>query len=184
VPRAWATTESIERPVIEPLGPDHDRAAFSCGVDALDRYLREQAGQDLRRHVAAPFVLRLPRAPRVLGYYTLSAYSIRPSDLAPELARRLPRYPLLPAFLLGRLALDVCCRGRGWGELLLLDALRRCLRTQHEIAAVAVVVDAIDETARAFYERYGFRRFSDAPDRLYLAMSTIQKLFASTAGPS
>jgi GNAT superfamily N-acetyltransferase len=168
----------MEHPLIEPLGPHHDRAAFSCGIPELDRYLREQASQDLRRHVAAPFVLRLAESSRVLGYYTLSAYSIRPTDIDPSLARRLPRYPLLPANLLGRLALDVSYRGRGWGELLLVDALRRCLHTQHDVAALAVVVDAINDSARAFHERYGFRQFSDAPNRLYLMMNTIEQLFS------
>jgi ribosomal protein S18 acetylase RimI-like enzyme len=169
----------MDDPLVEPLGSDHDRAAFSCGAPELDRYLREQAGQDLRRHVAAPFVLRLRDSRRVLGYYTLSAYSVRPTDIDPELARRLPRYPLLPAILLGRLAVDASYRGRRWGELLLLDALRRCLQTQQDVGAIAVVVHTIDANAIAFYQRYGFQEFADSPGRLYLPMTTIRNLFGS-----
>lgn len=91
---------------IEPLGPGHDRSAFSCGVPALDRYLREQAGQDARRRVAAPFVASNDRV-RVLGFYTLSATSIELTEVPAALADKLPRYPRLTAALLGRLATDL-----------------------------------------------------------------------------
>jgi GNAT superfamily N-acetyltransferase len=137
---------------IEPLGK-HDRAGFFCGVEALDRYFRTQAGQDGRKRVAACFVLVDDAAGpdgRVAGYYTLSAASIALAELPPALAKRLPRYPVVPATLLGRLAVDRGYRGRGLGEALLFDAFIRSLRS--EIASFAFVADAKDEAAQAFYE--------------------------------
>ena len=110
---------------IEALDRKHDRRAFACGVEALDRYIQKQAGQDARRRVAAPFVLCEPDSNAVLGYYTLSALSIDVGAWPEEVARKLPRYPVVPATLLGRLAVDSRLRGRRMGEHLLMDALRR-----------------------------------------------------------
>lgn len=166
----------MDAPIIEPLGPEHDRATFSCGAESLDRYLRQQASQDARNRVAAPFVLRLAGSPRIIGYYTLSAYTIQLSELPADLRTRLPRYPHLPAVLLGRLAVDRQFAGQGWGKVLLLDALRRSLAHARQIAAMAVVVDALDDPARAFYERYGFQRLADHEYRLFLPMRTIEQL--------
>ncbi|WP_114394456.1 GNAT family N-acetyltransferase [Oleisolibacter albus] len=160
---------------VEPLAPRHDRTQFRCGVDALDRYFRLQAGQDARKHLAAPFVL-IDDADRICGFYTLSAFSVSPSDLPQALIRRLPRYPLIPATLLGRLAIDGQCRGRGLGRFLLADALHRVLRS--EIASFAIIVDAKDAAAAAFYRREGFHPFADHPDRLFLPMDSIRALFA------
>ena len=89
---------------IEPLGPRHDRAAFFCGVEPLDRYFRTQAGQDVRKLIASCFVAVAADSPNIAGYYTLSATGIALTDLPSELAKRLPRYPLLPAILMGRIA--------------------------------------------------------------------------------
>jgi GNAT superfamily N-acetyltransferase len=162
---------------IEPLG-DHDRAAFSCGVEALDRYLRERAGQDARRKAATPFVL-VTGENRIAGYYTLSANIILAEDLSAETLKQLkwPRYPELPVTLIGRLARDSAFRGQGIGELLLMDALKRALKASAQVASLAVVVDAKDEEARRFYGRYGFVLFPDERNRLYLPMKTIEKLF-------
>jgi GNAT superfamily N-acetyltransferase len=165
------------QPIIEPLGSGHNRAAFSCGVEALDRYLKQQASQDARNRVAAPFVLRDQDSPRIIGYYTLSAFTIEASKLPAETVKKLPRYPRLPAVLIGRLAVDREFSGQGWGEVLLVDALRRSLERSAEIAAMAVVVDAKDDRARAFYEKYGFRRFVDHEYRLFLPMKTVAQLF-------
>jgi len=164
---------------IEALGKQHDRKAFSCGVEPLDRYLREQAGQDARKRVAAPFVLCIGQANVVLGYYTLSALSVDVGDWPEDVARTLPRYPVVPATLLGRLAVDQSLRGKGAGEHLLMDALRRALEASREVASVAVVVDAKDENAATFYRRYEFLLFADAPSRLFLPMGVIAELFAS-----
>lgn len=165
-----------ERPVIELLDTArHDRSGFSCGVEALDRYLQSQAGQDARRRVAAPFVLVEPPSANVLGFYTLSNTSLEATALPAAFVKKLPRYPVLPATLLGRLAVDAQRRGRGLGMILLLDALRRCLRS--ETASLAVVVDAKDDAAISFYERHEFLRLADEPNRLFKPMAEIEKLF-------
>ena len=163
---------------VEPLGQHHNRKAFSSGVEPLDHYLREQAGQDARRRVAAPFVLREGESDAVLGYYTLSALSIDVGAWPEDVARKLPRYPVVPATLLGRLAVDRSLRGRGMGEYLLMDALRRALIASRQVAAVAVIVDAKDDNAVAFYRRYGFIPFADQANRLFLPMGTIEQLFS------
>ncbi len=155
---------------IEPLGPGHDRSAFSCGVPALDGYLREQAGQDARRRVAAPFVASSDHV-RVLGFYTLSATSIQLTEVPAELAKKLPRYPRLPATLLGRLATDLSARGFGLGRYLLIDAITRAVRS--EIASFALVLEAKDETAASFYERESFIRLPGTPIRLLRRMDDL-----------
>ena len=163
----------------EPLGRPHDRAAFSCGVPDLDRYFQRQARQDVQRHVAAVFVLQDGAEERIAGYYTLSATAIGLTDLPDDLARRLPRYPDLPAVLLGRLAVDSRYQGQGLGEILLMDALARALTQSQQIAALAVIVDAKDEAAVGFYQRYGFQQLVDQPRRLFLPMQTIAALLVS-----
>jgi len=162
---------------VEPLGKQHDRSAFSCGVEPLDRYLREQVGQDARKRVAAPFVLCEGKSNAVLGYYTLSALSVDVGAWPEDVAKKLPKYPLVPATLLGRLAVDTRLRGKGAGEHLLMDALRRALEASREVASVAVVVDAKDDGAVAFYRRYGFGRFADQANKLSFPMSVVEELF-------
>lgn len=166
------------RPVIELLDSTrHDRSGFACGVAALDRYLQSQAGQDARRRVAAPYVLVEPPSPNVLGFYTLSNTSLQAAELPSAFVKKLPRYPVLPATLLGRLAIDSRQRGRGLGTVLLLDALRRCLRS--ETASLTVVVDAKDDVAVSFYERHEFLRLPDQANRLFKPMAEIEKLFGA-----
>ena len=157
-----------------PLAAHHDRASFSCGVAPLDRYLHTQAGQDARKHIAAPFVLVLPDG-GIAGYYTLSATSIALPDLPLAIARKLPRYPLIPATLLGRLAVDRRYRGAGHGRFLLADALFRS--AANEIASFAVVVEAKDDDAVRFYLRESFLPFPDRPSKLFLPMADIAVLF-------
>lgn len=161
--------------LIEPLGSHHNRAAFESGVEPLDRYLHTSAGQDAKKRVAAPFVLLDRTSGNVAGYYTLSATSINLGDLPTAITKKLPKYPVVPAILLGRLAVDKNYRGKRLGEMLLMDALNRCLRS--EIAAMAVVVDALDDSACSFYEHYQFIRFPDYPNRLFLPMTTIARMF-------
>jgi GNAT superfamily N-acetyltransferase len=165
-----------DRHRFEPLGPHHDRASFSCGVQALDAYLQRQANQDARRNVAAVFVLHDIVDERIVGYYTLSATAVALVDLPLDVTRRLPRYPSLPAILLGRLAVDTRYRGQGFGEVLLFDALRRALAHTTHVAAMAVVVDAKDAAARSFYERYGFRLLGQDQRRLFLSMTAVAQL--------
>ncbi len=163
------------RPRVEALGPGHNRNTFTSGAEALDRYLRTQASQDARKHIAAPFVLVLPDG-MVAGYYTLSATAVKLAELPAEVSRRLPRYPIVPATLLGRLAVDRRLQGRGYGRFLLADALFRALRS--EIASFAVIVEAKDDAARRFYERESFLPFPEMPMKLFLPMAGIEKLFA------
>ncbi len=161
---------------IEPLDERHDRQSFSCGVEPLDRYFRTQASQDVRRRIASCFVAVFQHRQSVAGYYTLAATSVALSDLPDERARRLPRYPYVPATLMGRLAVDRQHRGRGVGEKLLFDALGRALR--NEIATYAFIVDAKDDTAISFYSSYGFARLTAVGKRLFLPVAEIAKMLA------
>lgn len=162
---------------VEVLGKRHDREGFECGTGPLDRYLRQQARQDADKRVAAAFVLVEPPSARVLGYYTLSASVIHAADLPQALAHKLPRYPQLPVTMLGRLAVDQKLKGRGIGQFLLMDALRRSLDAATQIAAMAVLVDAKDQAAEAFYAHFGFMPLQQQPARLFLPMKTVAELF-------
>ena len=161
---------------IEPLGKHHDRSRFQCGSASLDRYLQQQVRQDAEKRVAAPFVALVPGDPRVLGYYTLSASLLPLEDLPDDITRKLPRYPQLPVTLLGRLAVDQTTKGKGLGEFLLLDALHRSLATAAQIAAMAVIVDAKDDAAAAFYRHFSFIALQANPRRLFLPMKTVAQL--------
>ena len=162
---------------IESLGPRHVRQDFSCGIEALDNYLHRQAKQDVKKHAAAVFVLT-PDGTTVAGYYTLSQFSVELDALPQEIARKLPKYPVVPATLIGRLAVSTAFRGQRLGELLFMDALKRCLLASREIASIAVIVDAKDEAAAAFYKKYGFLELPRIPTRLFLPIATIDRLFA------
>lgn len=160
----------------EPLATRHDREAFRSGSASLDRYLQMQAGQDVRRRLAAVFVVVDKMNGAVAGYYTLSALSVSPGSFPTEVARRLPDRPV-PCPLLGRLAVDERYRGQGLGVATLIDALRRANRTGGDVASMAVVVDAKDEAARCFYERHGFIRFLDDEFRLFIPIRSVAKQF-------
>jgi len=158
---------------IETLGTEHRRDDFSSGTEALDQYLRERAGQDVRRRIASPFVLIAAATGDVAGYYTLSATSLDLTVLPAELARKLPRHPTVPATLLGRLAVHRAHQGRGLGAALLVDAIQRAAR--NEIASFALVVEAKDDRARLFYEHHGFLGFRDDERRLFLPLARFAK---------
>jgi len=159
----------------EPLTRKHDREAFSCGSEPLDRYLKTQARQDASRGFAAPIVA-VTGGKTIIAYYTLASYSVGVRELPEDETKGLPKYPDVPATLLGRLAVDQEFRGQGFGGHMLLHALKRSYDLSAEIASFLVVVDAKDDTAIAFYEHYGFKRLPDRPDRLYLPMKQIAKL--------
>jgi GNAT superfamily N-acetyltransferase len=166
-----------ERPYrVEQLGPRHDRASFTCGVEPLDRYLHQQARQNVEQRVAAVFVLVSGDSGKLAGYYTLSSGVVLLTDLPPDIATRLPRYPQVPVILLGRLAIALDRQGQGLGEVLLIDALRRAYQQSNQVGAMAVVVDAKDDRARSFYVRLGSRQLADDPNRLFLPMRTIEQL--------
>ncbi len=155
----------------------HQRNQFNCGVESLDKYIIKFASQDLKRKAATVFVLiDLPNLD-VIAYYTLSAFTLEATELKPSLAKKLTRYPLLPATILGRLAVDKNHRGKNLGKLMLIDALKRALQASEQIASLAVVVEAIDDNAVSFYRKYGFTSFDSNPNRLYLSMGKIAKIF-------
>lgn len=163
---------------IEPLDSRrHTRSGFCCGRDSLDHYIRKQASQDMKKRVAMVFVLIDDPETIVLAYYTLSAYTVDISVLDETLAKRLPRYPLLPATLLGRLAVDNSHKGKRFGELLLIDALKKSLEATTQVASIAVIAEALDEQAVVFYKKYGFGQFSQEPRKLYLPMKLIEELW-------
>jgi predicted GNAT family N-acyltransferase len=154
----------------------HLRPEFSCGKESLDNYIRQQASQDLKRQVATVFVLINEPDTAVLGYYTLSAFTVDITQLDTAFAKKLPRYPRLPATLLGRLAVDQNQKGQRLGELLLIDALKRSLNVSKQVASLAVIAEAIDQNAVNFYTKYGFQPFQENPMKLYLPMSSIENL--------
>jgi len=159
---------------VEPLNERHDRAAFTCGEEALDRYLRTQATQDIRRRVASCVVVIEVATGRFAAYYTIAAASIPTPQLPAEMIKRLPRYPTLAAVRIGRLAVDLEFRGRGLGAAMLADAGRRTL--QSPPAVFALLVDAKNDEAVAFYRRYGFQPLASQPRTLFLPMATAEKL--------
>lgn len=155
----------------EALGVQHDRAGFRCGVPALDRYLAQQASQDVRRRVANCFVVAEGAA--VLGYYTLAATAVALASLPEAQARKLPRYPVVPAALIGRLAVAEVARGRGLGGVMLIDAASRVARM--DAAVYAIVVDAKDEDAASFYRHHGFIALQERPTSLFLPLATATR---------
>ncbi len=167
---------SNEKYRFEPL-KNHDRAAFSCGNEALDRYICEQASQDLKRRLAAVFVLVSSEEPgKVIAYYTLSNREIKLTQLPPQIATKAGRYDRVPETLLGRMAVDISRRGQHLGELVLLDALHRSLLASRMVASFAVFVEAKDESAAKFYRKYGFLELFEDKRRLFLPMKTIEQL--------
>jgi predicted GNAT family N-acyltransferase len=169
-------TDDNKKYVIAPLEKKHNKHEFNCGIDPLNQYLKTQASQDVKKNVAVTYVLTTPTSEKVLGYYTLSSIGVFPGELPDELIRRLPRYPVLPGILLGRLAVDNSCQGTGIGLFILIDALKRSLIVSNQIGIVAVIVDAKDENAVTFYEHFGFIKLSENNHRLFLPINTIQKL--------
>lgn len=168
--------------IITPLGPQHERAAFTCSEPSLDAYLQRQASQDIKRDLAACYILSQRDSSTIIGYYTLSASSVEMADLPADLAKKAGRYRLIPAVLLGRLAVATAYQGQGMSGLLLVDALRRTLRTG--VGVKMVIVDALNEPAARFYEHYDFQRFADQPLHLYLPTTAIRTLFPEDETPS
>lgn len=163
---------------VVPLDSTHNRNAFDSGSAPLNRYLREQVTQDVRRRVTACFVA-LNADHQIAGYYTLASASVLLSDLPAAIAKRLPRYPTVPAVRMGRLAIDQNFQGQGLGGALLADALQRAARA--EIAAYALLVDAKDTHAAAFYQHHGLLALPDTPLTLFLPLATVQMLHLCSA---
>lgn len=153
---------------IELLGPDHAREGFSSGAKALDHYLVQQAGQDVRRQVSACYVAVEISSGQLAAYYTLAAGGVPLTDLPETLIKRLPRYPSVPVARLGRLAVSRAFQGRQLGAALLADAALRAARS--EVAMFALVVDAKDKAAEAFYRHHGFEAFGGQARQLIVPL--------------
>ncbi len=166
--------------VIEPLNTNHDRSTFKCGVEALDRYFASQVTQDIRRRVLACFAAGERGTAAVAGYYTIAANSLPLPDLAPATAKKMPRYPLVPAVRIGRLAVAASHRGKGIGAGLLVDGIARAYRAG--IAAFALVVDAKDDAAVDFYKHHGFVAFASVPMTLYLPLAEAARRLGIVMG--
>lgn len=144
--------------MVVPFAKSQQRTQFDCGVEELNRYLQQQISQDAKRNIAAPFVLL--DEDNIIGFYTLSASAVNVGDLPESVAKKLPKYPLIPVVLLGRLAIDKNYQRKGLGDFLLMDALKRSLHSSQQIAAMAIVVDAINAAAENFYQQYGFQELT------------------------
>jgi ribosomal protein S18 acetylase RimI-like enzyme len=156
----------------------HNRKSFSCAVELLDRYISERASSDVKAGAAVCYVLVDDTDPSaIIGYYTLSSSSLEFDRLPQPLQRPLPKYPRQSATLLGKLAVSADHQKKGYGEILLVDGLRRAAQTSRSIGSSFVIVDALDEDAAGYYQKFGFRRIESAPLKLFLPMATVEKLY-------
>jgi ribosomal protein S18 acetylase RimI-like enzyme len=167
----------LKPPFLIELLADHDREGFSCGTEPLDKYFKSLVTQDVRRHITNCFVAVEIETRLLAGYYTIAAASIATPDLPEAVTKKLPRHPLLPAIRVGRLAIDLKFQGNGLGGALLADAAARGLRA--EAAAFAMLVDAKDDAAVAFYDHHGFQRLTSQPRSLFLALATAGKALSA-----
>jgi GNAT superfamily N-acetyltransferase len=158
---------------IERLERSHERSSFACGKPTLDEFIRRLVSQYEKRNLGRTYVAVRPGDRQVIGYYTLAAGAIAFQNLPAPAAKKLPKHPV-PVILLARLAVDQGAQGQGLGEALLIDALDRCLGLADQVGLRAVEVDAIDQAARAFYEKYGFVPLPDSPLHLFLPLGTIR----------
>ncbi len=173
--------QTPSRWVIVRLAPHHDRHNFDCGVSSLNDFLTKRATQFDRRDLGRTFVAVAPESHQILGYYTLSSGSVSYEELPKTESRGLPSRIRIPVLHLGRLAVDVTAKGKGRGSFLLMDALRRGFVSGRSVAMRAVEVYAVDDSARAFYRRYGFVELLDDQQHLYLSMKLVAKLFPENA---
>jgi GNAT superfamily N-acetyltransferase len=163
--------------MIELLDKKHDRSDFDCGKELLNNYLKNQAGQDIKRKLSVCFVLAEKETGKIQGYYTLSNASITQSSFPDQIQKKLPKsYTSIPTTLLGRLAIDKNHQGKGIGKILLIDALKKSFETSKEIGSFAVVVDPIDKEAEIFYEKFDFIKLHDS-EKMFIATKTLKELF-------
>lgn len=160
---------------IRRLDKTHDRSAFDCGQPMLNEWLKDRAGQFDRRDLSRTFVATRPDEALALGYYAISTHRVVYDVLPAAEAKGLPRLDV-PVVLIGRLAVDQSVQGQGVGALLLVDALRRSVQISEQVGIRAVEVDALDDAARNFYLKFGFRSLLDDPRHLFLPMQEIRKL--------
>ncbi|MEX2448855.1 MAG: GNAT family N-acetyltransferase [Solirubrobacterales bacterium] len=163
---------------VEPLGPSHQVDRFSCDREQLDRWLRAYAGQGQRRDTARTFVVCLAGEKSVAGYYTLVASQVEHGEATGAVRRGASKHFPIPVCLIARLAVDRSEQGAGLGRSLLLDALRRADRASRSVAMRAIVVDALDEDAAAFYARFGFRPAGAEPLTLMVPLESVRQKLA------
>jgi predicted GNAT family N-acyltransferase len=169
--------QTQNRIMIELLDKKHNRNDFDCGKELLNNYLKNQVGQDIKRKLSACFVLAEKETNNIQGYYTLSNNSIPLSSFPEQIKKKLPEsYVSIPTTLLGRLAIDKNCQGKGLGKILLIDALKRSYEISKEVGSFAVVVDPIDREAELFYEKYDFIKLPDS-EKMFIATKTLKELF-------
>ena len=163
--------------LIELLSKKHKKKEFECGKETLDDYIHKQAGQDVKRKLSACFVWEDIQSGYIQGYYTLANSSI-PLNIIPERWRKKlpPSYSSIPTTLLGRLAVDKRFQGKGIGQILLVDALKKSYEISEDIGSFAVVVDPLDREAETFYEKFGFIKLPDS-GKMFIAMRTLKELF-------
>jgi hypothetical protein len=158
------------------LNTNHNKRSFCCGSAVLDNYLKTQAKQDIKKNVSISYALTFIHSMDIIGYYTLASISIDVRDLAEEFTRKLPKYPMLPGILIGRLAIDLTHQGKKLGSFLLIDAFKRSLLISDQIGINVVVVDAKDDKAAKFYQRYEFIEFPSNKLKLFLPINTVRAL--------
>lgn len=153
---------------------EHRREEFDCGVEALNAYLRRYARQNHEKNIARTYVA-VDEAKQVLGYYSLASASIEFESLPEDYAKRLPKYPV-PAVRIARLAVSKEAQGKGLGERLLVDALKRILAVSAEVGVHVILVDAKNDKAKAFYQHYGFNGLHDKSTTLFMPLKTARAL--------
>lgn len=157
---------------ITTLNAQQQRKHFDCGETSLNIYLQQFASQNIKHRINKVFVATpIENTKTIIGYYTLSAGSIKVADLPHSLKLRLPNYPV-PIALLGRLAVDKNFQGQGLGSILLADAIQRVEQASEVLAVYAIVVDALNTTAAGFYQQFGFMPFPEKPLSLFLPLTT------------
>jgi GNAT superfamily N-acetyltransferase len=168
----WEMSGAIEYQIEALDAGRHERGGFVCESPELTEFLHKRARKEMEARISACFVIvPLSEPCRIAGFYTLSAAEIATTDLPVELAKKLPRYPAMPATLLGRLARDESFRGQGLGDRLMQDAFARTAAASFEVGSVAMITDPKDERAARFYKEFGFRPL--AGQRLFLTMTEI-----------
>ncbi len=161
--------------ITEALNTKHFKKDFKCGNESLDNYIQKQAKQDVKRKLSACFVLP-NKDDNVIGFYTLSNAGISRSLIPEEIRKKLPKnYNSLPVTLLGRLAVDESCKGKGIGKVLLMDALKRSYFVSKLIGSMAMVVDPLNENAVNFYKNFGFVTLPSSK-KMFLSMKIIENL--------
>ena len=163
--------------IIVPLDKSHDRKNFDCGVPVLNVYLQERSGQDIRKYYSTVFVAVEEVTDKVLGYYTLSNASVFLNNIPNSIQKKLPKYPDIPAIRLGRLAIDLSMQGKGLGSELIADAVIRCV--SNVSAWSMMIVDAKDDTAIAFYQKFGFEKLLDNDKHLFIMRKELEKFINS-----